>query len=82
VLRGDLRTTDIPADRPDLANIQDYIAQVGQGPIRDIEHERLGRSDRGVILMRALWARELEAFAEGRPLTSWQYSDDLPVTVE
>jgi len=82
VMRGELKTTDLPTDRPDLPNIQDYIAQVGQGAIRDVDHERLGTSDRGVILMRQLWARELRAFAEGKPLTPWRYSDDLPATVE
>jgi 5,5'-dehydrodivanillate O-demethylase len=47
------------------------VSQWGQGVIRDREHERLGRSDKGVILLRGLFDRELRALAEGRPLKQW-----------
>ena len=42
-----------------LINVQDYVAQRGQGVIADREHERLGRSDAAIILLRQIWAREL-----------------------
>lgn len=54
--------------------IGDDVTQVGQGAIPDREHERLGASDAGVILLRNLWRRELRAFAEGRPLTEWKHA--------
>lgn len=48
---------------------QDVVAQVGQGSIADREAERLGRGDVGVILLRQVWAQEVRALHEGRPLT-------------
>jgi 5,5'-dehydrodivanillate O-demethylase oxygenase subunit len=56
---------------PKLFWIEDYIAQVGQGPVADRSHERLGRMDAGVILLRKIWQRELRALAEGQPLKQW-----------
>jgi 5,5'-dehydrodivanillate O-demethylase oxygenase subunit len=70
VLRGEQRVQDL-IDHPLLVNIQDTVAQLGQGTIADRTRERLGRSDAAVILLRKLWARELGALAEGRPLTQW-----------
>jgi 5,5'-dehydrodivanillate O-demethylase len=52
--------------------IGDDVTQLGQGAIADRDHERLGTSDTGVILLRNLWRRELRALAEGRPLTAWK----------
>jgi 5,5'-dehydrodivanillate O-demethylase len=79
VLRGELRVHDL-VDYPYLLNVQDTVAQTGQGVIADREHERLGRSDVGVILIRKLWEREMRALAEGRPLTPWVYPERLETT--
>jgi 5,5'-dehydrodivanillate O-demethylase len=79
VLRGERRMQDL-SDHPNLVNIQDTVAQVGQGVIADREHERLGRSDVLVILLRKIWARELRALAEGRALKQWTRSDQLRTT--
>lgn len=70
VLRGEITIEDLRG-HPNLINIQDHVAQAGQGPIADRTDERLGRSDVGVILRRKLWLRELRALAEGQPLTEW-----------
>ncbi len=70
VLRGEQRVHDL-RDHPLLINIQDTVAQLGQGTIADRAHERLGRSDAAVILLRKLWHRELRALADGRPLKQW-----------
>lgn len=56
--------------------IGDDVTQLGQGAISDREHERLGASDVGVILLRNLWTRELRALAEGRPLTEWKHATE------
>jgi len=79
VLKGLLPPSELkPEVYPDLVNIQDYIAQVGQGDIANHPHdEHLGRSDVGVIRIRGLWARELQALAEGRPLRQWRRPDVL-----
>jgi len=74
VLRGELRVRDMPRDLSmyKMFWIEDYVVQVGQGPIADRPSEHLGRVDRGTILLRKLWRRELEALAEGGPLKQWQ----------
>jgi 5,5'-dehydrodivanillate O-demethylase oxygenase subunit len=79
VLAGKLSTHDIE-DRPDIVNIQDHVAQEGQGAIPERDTERLGRSDTAIILMRKIWLRELRAFSEGRPLKNWFLPDDLVAT--
>jgi 5,5'-dehydrodivanillate O-demethylase len=79
VLRGELRVDDVE-DKGALINVQDYVAQVGQGAMQDRSQERLGRSDLLVILLRKLYARELRALAEGRPLTAWTRPPGLAAT--
>jgi 5,5'-dehydrodivanillate O-demethylase oxygenase subunit len=63
--------------RPDLVNIQDCVAQMGQPKTEEGVSEQLGRSDRGIILFRKIWMRELKAFAEARPLKQWQVPNAL-----
>jgi len=63
--------------RPDLVGIQDCVAQMGQPKIEEGPYEILGRSDRGVILYRNMWMRELAALAEGRPLKQWRVPEAL-----
>ena len=53
--------------------VGDDVTQVGQGPIPDRGHERLGRSDAGLILLRNLWTRDLHALAEGKPPKEWRH---------
>jgi 5,5'-dehydrodivanillate O-demethylase len=66
---------------PALARVQDIAVQAGQGRIADREHEHLGRSDAGIIVWRRILARELRAFAEGRPTKRWQTPPDDVVPV-
>jgi 5,5'-dehydrodivanillate O-demethylase len=79
VLRGEQRVQDL-TDHPNLVNIQDTVAQVGQGVIADRVQERLGRSDVAIILLRKIWQRELRALAEGRPLKEWTRTARLATT--
>jgi len=79
VLAGQLRIHDV-GPRPDIVGVQDNVIQEGQGAIADRAHERLGRTDVPVILVRKLWARELRALAEGRPLTRWTRPERLEAT--
>lgn len=69
-LRGEVHV-DAFGSRPDAVNIQDVVAQVGQGRIPPRENDRLGRSDSLVILLRKIFMRELQAVAEGRPTKQW-----------
>jgi 5,5'-dehydrodivanillate O-demethylase len=74
ILAGEMTVEEIPDDVSHYNGfiIEDYVTQVGQGPIRDRTRERLGRNDTKVIFIRRLWLRELAALAQGRPLTDWQ----------
>jgi len=73
ILAGKLRERDLDHDvpRPALFSVEDYLVQVGQGPIAPRDSDRLGKIDQGVILLRKLWERELGALAAGRPLKEW-----------
>jgi 5,5'-dehydrodivanillate O-demethylase oxygenase subunit len=82
VLSGKLRFQDLDRffrDKISLVHSQDYVAQVGQGPLTDRTQEHLGRSDIGVILFRKIWERELSALAEGRPLKKWVLPQDAEI---
>ena len=70
ILRGELAVEDV-REASSITNIEDYVAQVGQGTIADREHERLGRSDVLVILLRQILSREMRNLAEGKPLKRW-----------
>ena len=74
VLAGELNWEQVES-RPDIVNIQDNVSQVGQGLIADRTNERLGRSDAGIMHLRRVWARELKALAEGRPLKEWERTE-------
>lgn len=74
ILAGKVRLRDVNPDSIDTTWLEDNIAYVGQGRIADRSTEHLAPSDCGNILMRKLWARELRALAEGRPLTEWKRS--------
>ncbi len=60
VLSGKLNFQDLDEffkDKIALVHTQDYVAQVGQGPMADRAQEHLGRSDTGIILFRKIWER-------------------------
>ena len=73
ILRNETRVEDADPSftTQQMFWIEDYMVQVGQLPISDEREEHLGRGDVGVILIRKLWKRELQALADGRPLTNW-----------
>lgn len=79
ILRGEMHVNDVP-DRPDLVDIQDDVALVGQLAIDRRAPDRLGRSDVTMILLRKIWARELRAFAAGEPVKDWLWPEDLMPT--
>ncbi len=55
-----------------LASAQDYVSAVGQGAIVASENEFLGNSDTGIVFLRRLFWRELEAIRTGRPTKPWR----------
>lgn len=73
ILKGECWLDEVDPARTDFLRLQDDVAQIGQGRIPDLTKERLGLSDRAVVVLRNVWARELKALEEGRPLTRWTY---------
>jgi 5,5'-dehydrodivanillate O-demethylase oxygenase subunit len=76
VIAGKLRIADIE-DRTHIEFIQDYVAQVGQGPVSTRSNEQLASSDSSESLFRRIWRRELTALAEGRPLKHWRVTEKI-----
>ena len=69
-MSGELHIDEV-TDPASVVSTQDYVAQMGQGVVAE-RQERLGQADAGVILLRHLFAREMRALAEGRPLKQWK----------
>jgi 5,5'-dehydrodivanillate O-demethylase oxygenase subunit len=78
ILNGDT-TMDavIAAGTPGLFDIEDDVAQLGQGVLWNREGEHLGSSDVSLALMRRLWTRDLRALSEGRPRHDWHRTSDM-----
>jgi 5,5'-dehydrodivanillate O-demethylase len=67
-----------PEDRLiQLTSAQDYVAALGQGSMPDRNRERLGKSDAGIVMLRRLFWREMDALREGRPIKRWRRIDHL-----
>ena len=80
ILAGKLTLDDVDPNRIDFVMLEDEVAQTGQGAIAARDSEHLGRSDRGVFLLRKIWERELRNLAAGRPLKQWTYRPDMVPT--
>ena len=80
ILAGKLHLNDVDPNRVDFVMVEDEVAQTGQGAIAVRCNEHLGRSDRGVFLLRKIWERELKNLAEGRPIKQWSYRPDMVPT--
>jgi len=76
VLRGQARIAD-NLQRPDVFELQDFVAQRGQGIIADREHEHVGRSDVGVLLLRKLWERDMLRVEAGLTRNEWPVPEGL-----
>lgn len=76
ILRGELHIDELP-DRPDQVAIQDLVVLRSQGtrPARD--KDLLAASDKQIRLLRQIYARELAAVADGRPIKQWRVPPDL-----
>jgi 5,5'-dehydrodivanillate O-demethylase len=55
-----------------LVSAQDYVATVGQGTVADTINETLGRSDLGVMTLRRMFWRELDAIRSGGATKQWR----------
>jgi 5,5'-dehydrodivanillate O-demethylase len=71
VLAGRTVIEEVKHRIPDVVRLQDDVVLMAQGVIPDRSQDHLGRSDVGVILLRKIWRRELEAVAKGQPIKHW-----------
>lgn len=60
-----------------LTPAQDYVAIMGQGPLVDRSSEHLGKSDAGIVLLRRIFWREMEAIRAGRPTKQWKKTEEI-----
>ena len=58
--------------------VEDQLAQGGQGSIADRRAEHLGRTDAGIVMLRRIFARELDALKHGRPTRQWTMAPLIP----
>ncbi len=58
--------------------VQDYVAVRGQGVIVNRANEHLSVSDAGIVFVRRIFLRELDAIAEGKPTKRWARLEEKP----
>jgi hypothetical protein len=76
ILAGEMTLEDLPQDMGAYTSftIEDYVTQVGQGPIADRGADLVTPGEARIVLTRRLWLREVSALLDGRQLTQW----DIP----
>jgi len=57
---------------PNLTEVEDYVALVGQGRPEERPTEFLGRMDAPIALLRRIWRREAAAVEAGEPGRAWK----------
>ena len=77
VLAGEMTLEELAQEMSGYTSftIEDYVTQVGQGPVRDREEETLAMGDEGPVFHRRLWLREVSAMLANEPLTAWRLPD-------
>jgi 5,5'-dehydrodivanillate O-demethylase oxygenase subunit len=74
VMAGEMRLEDLPDEMSAYTSfaIEDYVTQVGTGPIAGRTREHFGSTDVKVVLLRRMWLREVSAMLEGTAMTEWK----------
>ncbi len=72
ILAGRMSLRDVDPNYSALFVVEDNVVLAGQGRITDRAQDWLGQSDKGIILLRRIWERELRALAEGKPVKPWR----------
>jgi hypothetical protein len=78
VLAGDMTLEEIPPDIGAYTSfmIEDYVTQVGQGPVASRTPEMLAPTDAKLVLLRRLWLREINTMLEAGPMTEWKVPNE------
>ena len=73
-MAGEMRLEDLPDEMSAYTSfaIEDYVTQVGTGPIAGRTREHFGTTDVKVMLLRRMWLREVTAMLEGGPMKEWK----------
>jgi len=79
ILRNGGKTLADVQDHPMLVEVEDSLAQGGQGTIANRHAEHLGRTDAGVVMLRRLMARELDLMMAGEPTKDWAACPLIPL---
>jgi len=76
ILAGEMTLEDLPEDMGAYTSftIEDYVTQVGQGPIAGRGADLVTPGEARIVLTRRLWLREVSALLDGKKLTQW----DIP----
>ena len=74
ILAGEMTLEDLPDDMGAYTSfaIEDYVTQVGMGPLKGRGQEHLAATDTKVALLRRLWLREVNALVEGKTVKDWR----------
>ena len=83
ILAGEMTLEDLPVEMSAYTSFEigDYTTLVGQGSIAERGPEILAPTDTRLVMMRRLWLREVNALADGRPLTPWKIPT-VPLSLE
>lgn len=73
IMAGDMTLEDLPDDMGAYTSfaIEDYVTQVGMGPLKGRGRENLAATDVKLAMLRKLWLREVGNLLAGRPLKDW-----------
>jgi 5,5'-dehydrodivanillate O-demethylase len=73
ILGGEMTLEELPDDMGAYTSfaIEDYVTQVGMGPLKGRPKELLARTDVKVALQRRMWLREINAMLAGKPMKDW-----------
>jgi 5,5'-dehydrodivanillate O-demethylase len=73
IMAGEMTLEDLPDDMGAYTSfaIEDYVTQVGMGPLKGRGKENLAATDVKLALLRRLWLREVGALTAGKALKDW-----------
>jgi 5,5'-dehydrodivanillate O-demethylase len=74
IMAGEMTLEDLPDDMGAYTSfaIEDYVTQVGMGPVAGRGRENLAATDVKPAFLRRLWLREVSAMLEGKPMAEWK----------
>lgn len=78
ILAGELAVEDLPGDMGAYTSfeIEDYVTQVGQGPLAGRTNENLGCLDAKLAILRRLWFHDVAAVRDGQATVDWQLPNE------